>query len=125
MIDNEIEDMQWRDYRAMLQTRHQAATELGMKGFDPWPPHKAARLMAIVQVFGNNEGFTLSPKFKIDREYIQDLYRIKGGAVPDPVFAEHLRYWVHQYECVGGENDRVFIDARDWIMQMYNFKLLC
>ena len=123
MITMETEEMQWRDYRAMLQTRHQAATMLGMGGMEPWSPDKAARLMAIVQVFGNNEGFTLSPKFKIDRAYIQQLYHIDGGEVPAPVFAEHLRYWVRQYELVGAPNDRVFIDAKEWIKQMYNFQL--
>lgn len=119
----EVEDMQWSDYRAMLQTRHQSAL-LGIPAMEPWSVWKAARLMAIVQVFGNNEGFTLSPKFRIDREYIQQLYHIDGGEVPDPDFAAHLRYWVRQYELVGGPNDRVFIDANEWIMQMYNFKLM-
>lgn len=123
MTEQETEEMQWCDYRAMLQTRHQTATMLGMIGMEPWPPHKAARLMAIVQVFGNNEGFTLSPKFKIDREYIQQLYHIDGGEVPDADFAAHLRYWVRQYELVGGPNDRVFIDAKEWIKKMYNFQL--
>lgn len=109
----------------MLQTRHQAATMFGMTGMEPWPYRKAARLMAIVQIFGNNEGFTLSPKFQIDREYIQSIYHIGGGEIPNQEFAEHLRSWVRLYESINDENDLTFIAAKDWIMQMYDFKLIC
>lgn len=119
----EIESMQMHDYRAMLTTRHQAATMLGMTGMEPWPPHKAARLMAIVQVFGNNEGFTLSPKFKADRDYIQELYHINGGEVPDPEFAACLREWVERYEQVKEDTELRFADAAKWIKQMYNFQI--
>ena len=114
---------QMRDYRAMLATRHQAAL-LGMPGMEPWPPDKAARLMAIVQVFGNNEGFTLSPKFNIDRRYIQEQYGIDGGEVPDETFAQCLRKWVSRYESVKDKNDILFYEANLWIERMYNFKLL-
>lgn len=118
-----VEEMQWRDYRAMLQTRHQAATMFGMAGLEPWPPDKAARLMAIVQVFGNNEGFTLSPKFKIDREYIQDLYHIHGGDVPDQSFDKNLQRWVSVYQPLKDKDDYHFLTAERWIKQMYNFQL--
>lgn len=111
-------------YRQMLNTRHFAAASLGMKGMEPWPPRKAARLMAIVQVFGNNEAFTLSPKFTADREYIQQLYGIGGGCVPDEDFAENLRYYVAMYEAVKTEDDTNFIDANRWIQTMYNFKIM-
>lgn len=115
-------ETQMRDYRAMLTTRHQAAL-LGMPGMEPWPPDKAARLMAIVQVFGNNEGFTLSPKFNIDRRYIQELYGIDGGQTPDPTFAQHLRKWVARYEAVQTDNELIFYEARQWLERMYNFKI--
>lgn len=123
MTEQETEEMQWRDYRAMLQTRHQAATMLGMTGMEPWPPHKAARLMAIVQVFGNNEGFTLSPKFKADRDYIQELYHINGGEVPDQSFAKNLQRWVSVYQPLKDKDDYHFLTAARWIKQMYNFQL--
>lgn len=116
-------ETQMRDYRAMLHTRHQAAL-LGMPAMEPWPPDKAARLMAIVQVFGNNEGFTLSPKFNIDRRYIQEQYGIDGGETPDVTFAQCLRKWVARYEAVKDEHDILFYEANLWIQKMYNFKLI-
>lgn len=112
------------DYLAMLRTRHQAA-QLGMPGMEPWPVDRAARLMAIVQVFGNNEGFTLSNKFNADRQYIQEIYHIEGGAVPDPAFADALRRWVTLYEGVHDSTDPYFKLAAQWIGEMYGFKLLC
>lgn len=118
-----IEEMEMRDYRAMLQTRHQAATMLGMPGMEPWPPDKAARLMAILQVFGNNEGFTLSPKFKVDHNYIQDLYGIRGGETPDPDFIHAYPAWERRYEAVNDDKDPLFRDAAAWIKKMYNFPL--
>lgn len=118
-----IDEMQMRDYRAMLQTRHQTA-QLGFRAMEPWNPDKAARLMAIVQVWGNNENFTLSPKFNVDREYIQEIYGISGGKVPDQVFSTHLRKWVSRYEDVKSENSLYFKEAHDWIMKMYGFKLI-
>lgn len=117
-----LEQTQWQDYRAMLNTRHQAA-QLGITAMEPWPIDRAARLMAIVQVFGNNEGFTLSPKFRIDREYIQKLYGIDGGEQPDSCFASHLREWVSDFEAVKAENDPLFVEAEKWIKKMYDFQL--
>lgn len=125
MTDKEINDTQWRDYRAMLQTRR-SAVQMGLKGMDPWPPAKAARLMAIVTVWGNNEGFTLSPKFQIDREYIQDVYNIKGGRTPDnDRFNSYLRHYTERMEQVESDEDPYFLECADWIREMYNFKLLC
>ena len=111
----------YEDYRAMLYTRHQAA-QMGMPGMEPWPAKKAAKLMAILQVFGNNEGFTLSPKFIEDKNYIQDIYHINGCETPDPTFAKHLSEWVEIYDNAT-KTSRDFNDASVWIKQMYNFKL--
>lgn len=116
-------DFPTHDYKAMLNTRHQAA-QMGIASMEPWPVDKAARLMAIVQVWGNNEGFTMSPKFNADREYIQQLYSIYGGVVADNSFIEHLRKWLGRYYDAKSEAAQDFVDAHDWIKQMYNFKLL-
>ena len=110
------------DYRAMLQSRHQAAL-LGMSGMEPWPVWKAARLFAIEYVFGNNECFTLSSKFNIDREYIQHLYHINGGETPDQEFVKCLKQCVRDYEAVKDKNDPAFREAEKWIKQMYDFQL--
>ena len=118
-----FEEMQWRDYRAMLQTRHQTATMLGMPGMEPWPPDKAARLMAIMQVFGNNEHFTHSPKFLEDCKYIQELYHIEGGETPDAEFVQCYPKWERLYDAVKKDDDPVFVEAQAWIKMMYGFKI--
>ena len=115
-------DFPINDYKSMLRTRHTAA-QLGIPAMEPWPTDRAARLMAIVQVFGNNEGFTLSPKFNADREYIQAIYGLSGGERPDTLFADELRKWVRMFEKVKTEDDTDFRLAHGWIMSMYNFKL--
>lgn len=113
------------DYRKMLYTRR-SAVKMGLKGMEPWPPAKAARLMAIVQVWGNNEGFTLSTKFNVDREYIQDIYNIQGGRTPDNErFNDYLRHYIERMEQVKDEKDPYFIECAEWIKEMYGFKLLC
>lgn len=111
-----------RDYKAMLYSRHQVAL-MGMPGMEPWNIDKAARLLAILQVFGNNEGFTLSPPFNADREYIQDIYGLSGGNVPNADLSAALRRWVAIYEGVKERTDPVFVEARQWIKDKYGFEL--
>lgn len=111
-----------KDYKAMLMSCHQAAV-MGIPSMERWKPEAAARMMAILQVFGNNEGFTLSPKFNADREYIQEIYHIDGGEIPDKVFASCLKEYVSVYERVKDKHDRVFIEAAEWIKKMYGFNL--
>lgn len=77
-----------------------------------------AQLMSILLVWGNNEGFTLSSKFKCDCEYIRETYHIDGGDVCNKEFAESLQEWVSQYEAGIG-----FDEAAELIMQRYNFRL--
>lgn len=113
------------EYKKMLYTRHSAA-QLGLSSLEPWNEQNAARLMSIVQVFGNNEGFTLSPKFNVDREYIQDIYNINGGGVPsNGLFRDWLINWVAKYEAVNDKTDPIFVEANEWIKSMYNFNLYC
>lgn len=123
MDQKEDISFQTKDYKAMLRTRHQSA-QMGFRAMEPWPADNAARLMSIVQVWGNNEGFTLSGKFQIDREYIQELYGLSGGEIPERSFSTALRKWVQRYEDVKSENSLYFKEAHDWIMKMYGFKLI-
>lgn len=123
MIQSTISNFPIDDYRRMLETRHTAA-RLGFCSMEPWPPNDAARLMAIVQVFGNNEGFTLSPKFNADREYIQRIYGIEGGRSPDPEFSRCLVKQVRLFENAQGDRDIDFRLAQGWIRSLYNFELL-
>ena len=120
-----MNDFPIADYKAMLNTRHSAAMTLGLAGMEPWPADKAARLMAVVQVFGNNEGFTLSPKFNADREYIQEVYELHGGGRPNKRFVQSLKEWVSIYEHVKDKEDIDFKSAEKWIREMYNFQLYC
>lgn len=96
-----------------------------MVGMNIIPQWKCALLMAIVCVFGNNEGFTLSPKFQCDRIYIQETYHIDGGEVPDEEFTYLLRTYVAKCEAVKDDSDEFFQECAKLIMERYNFKLLC
>ena len=105
-------------YMATLRT----ARSVGMAVIPKW---KCAWLMAIVMVFGNNEGFTLAPKFQCDREYIQETYHIGGGEVCDAEFAQMLREYVAACEAVKDESDPFFVKCAKLIKERYEFKLLC
>lgn len=105
-------------YLATLRT----AQSFGIGVIPKW---KCALLMAIVYVFGNNEGFTLSKKFNCDRIFIQETYHIDGGEVPDADFAELLRQYVTKCEAVKNEDDEFFKECAELIKERYNFKLLC
>ena len=104
-------------YLATLRT----ARSVGMAVIPMW---KCALLMAIVTVWGNNEGFTLSPKFQCDRIYIQETYHIDGGEVPDQAFAEELRHYVAKCEAVTNNQDPFYLECAKLIETRYNFKLL-
>lgn len=97
------------------------ARSMGMAVIPQW---KCAMLMAIVYVFGNNEGFTLSPKFQCDRIYIQETYHINGGEIPDEGFVQMLREYVVACEAVKDENDPFFKECDKLIQERYNFKLM-
>lgn len=106
-------------YLATLRT----ARSVGMSIIPKW---KCAMLMAIVYVFGNNEGFTMSPKFKCDRIYIQETYHINGGETPaDSEFLGMLKEFIESFEAVKDSSDPLFVDAAKLIQDRYNFKLLC
>lgn len=96
-----------------------------MCGMSVIPMWKCALLMAIVQVFGNNEGFTLSPKFQCDRIFIQETYHLDGGEVPGQDFAEELRHYVAKCEAVNDKEDAFFKECYKLIKERYDFDLYC
>lgn len=119
MTPEQLKEMYRKDYLATLRTYHQV-------GFEIIPKWKAAWLMAIVTVWGNNEGFTLSPKFQVEREFIQEIYHINGGEVPDDEeFNAELRDYVRKAEAVTSGKDPFFRASADLIAERYNFKLYC
>lgn len=81
-------------------------------------------IMAIVCVFGNNEGFTYSPRFQCDRIYIQETYHIDGGDVPNEEFAYLLRTYVARCEAVKDDSDKFFQECAKMIKERYGFTLL-
>lgn len=58
----------------------------------------AARLMAVVYEYGNNEGFVYNQKFLADEKYIQDRFGLREMCVPDPEFHELLRGYVKELQ---------------------------
>lgn len=79
-------------YKAMLRT----GDAVGMSII---PLHKAARLMAIIYVWGGgDEQFTSSPKLKADVEYIQEKYQLYGTGTPPVDFVLALQKDVKDLE---------------------------
>lgn len=58
----------------------------------------AARLMAVLHEYGNNEGFTYNQKFLADKEYIQDRFGLREMMVPEPKFHLLLRQYIKELQ---------------------------
>lgn len=84
-------------YRQTLDTYlHAGITVIGVD--------TAARVMAVLMVFGNNEGFTMNGKFNVEREYIQERYGLRAGEVPDAEFIRRLKYYAADLEAYSAAN---------------------
>lgn len=94
-------------------------------GLDIVPFDTAARVMAILYVWGNNEGFTMSNKFKCERVYIQKKYRLNGGEKPDIDFVIAIKGYIKELEQYEREHpdDRTPKWAKELIQNRYGFKL--
>ena len=96
----------------------------------------AARLMAILHEYGNNEGFTYNQKFLADKEYIQDRFGLREMCVPDPKFCGLLKRYIKElqvYQNVHRDDERSKDHphrhmAPDWAPQLlkerYNMKFI-
>ena len=95
-------------------------------GIDIVPVATAAKVMAILYMWGNNENFTCSPKFNVEREYIQKRYHLDGGETPDPLFVVAFKYYASYLENYAAEHkeDRVPKWAKELIEERYGFKLI-
>lgn len=51
----------------------------------------AARIMAVLLEYGNNEGFTYSTRFLAEMNYIQTRFGLNGGEIPDADFIRHFQ----------------------------------
>lgn len=58
----------------------------------------AARLMAVLYEYGNNEGFTLNQKFLAEKDYIQDRFGLREMCVPEPKFHTLLRQYIKELQ---------------------------
>ncbi len=59
----------------------------------------AARLMAVLYEYGNNEGFTYNQRFLADMEYIQNRFHIHGSEVVDnPEFVSLLKGYIKELQ---------------------------
>lgn len=67
-------------------------------GIDSISAQKAAKIMAVLMVLGNNEAMVMNKHFTADCEYIQKRYNIGGGLVPDPTFVAYFREYVADLE---------------------------
>lgn len=96
----------------------------------------AARIMAILYEYGNNEGFTYNKKFLAEMKYIQDRFGIHGACTPDSYFREVLKGYIkelqdYQQEHENDENDKQHpyrSMAPDWAPQLlkdrYNIEFI-
>ena len=57
-----------------------------------------ARAMAIILNEGGNEQFVYSYKLKVEMDFAQEKYHIRGGETPDPRFVLPLQRYVREIE---------------------------
>lgn len=96
----------------------------------------AARLMAVLYEYGNNEGFTFNHKFLAEKDYIQDRFGLREMMTPEPKFHALLRKYVaelQKYQAehkndAKNENHPYRSFAPDWAPQLlkdrYNMKFI-
>lgn len=96
----------------------------------------AARLMAILYEYGNNEGFVYNQKFLADRDYIQNRFGLREMMIPEPKFHALLCQYVQELQAYQTEHRNDPKDekhpyrclAPDWAPQLleerYNMKFI-
>lgn len=92
-------------------------------GLNIVPFEIAVKLMAILFVWGNNEGFSLSNRFKYDFRFIQEKYGLEGGKVPDKNFVKAFQKCVKDLEKYEKEHSDAPQWAKELINKRYGFKL--
>lgn len=61
----------------------------------------AARIMAVLMVFGNHVNFAHNEKLKQECEYIEEHYGLRADDTPDYEFLWLLKYYVADLESYG------------------------
>lgn len=78
-------------YQQWLKTCYKA-------GIPAFSTDTAARLMAILYEYGNNENLTHSPKFLADKDYIQDCFGLREMGTPELKFHSLLKSYVKELQ---------------------------
>lgn len=58
----------------------------------------AARLMAVLHEYGNNEGFTYNQRFLADMDYIQKRFGLHEMGVVEPKFHALLKCYIKELQ---------------------------
>lgn len=86
----------------------------------------SARIMAVLYVHGNNEFMVHSPKFNVEREYIQKRFGIEGGVKPSAEIIILIKKYVKELEDY--ERDNPTHKYPQWAIKLfedrYGFKLI-
>lgn len=96
----------------------------------------AARLMAVLYEYGNNEGFTYNQRFLADMEYIKKRFGLHEMGIIEPKFHASLKGYIkelQEYQDVHKNDDKDDKHpyrslAPDWVPEMlkqrYNMKFI-
>lgn len=86
----------------------------------------SARILAVVYVHGNNEFMVHSPKFNVEREYIQKRFGIEGGVSPDAKIIPLIKQYIRELENFEKENPDTRYPkwAKELFKQRYGFELI-
>lgn len=106
-------------YRRWLESCRQA-------GIPAITTDTAARLMAVIYEYGNNEGFVYNQRFLADKDYIQDRFGLKEMGTPEPLFAKLLKAYIKELQDYQEVHQRDSKDekhlyralAPDWVPQL-------
>ena len=85
----------------------------------------AAKIMAVLYVYGNNENMVLNNHFVADCDYIQKRWHIQGGETPDIDFVVKFQCWhkdILDYEKEHAEG--IVLCAVKFFDVLYNIKLM-
>ena len=85
----------------------------------------AAKIMAVLYVYGNNEAMVLNYHFVADCEYIQRRFHIQGGETPDAEFVAKYNKWLSdilEYEKNHPDTDNIVPWAVKLFDEMYKIK---
>lgn len=82
-----------------------------------------ARVMAFVGLQGGDERAVMCPRLRIELEYLQDKYRIKGGEVPDADFVLLIQQYTHELKEYTDTHNGEFPEWLNALIQeRYGFK---